>query len=70
MNKIFILFIILSNVTYSQSIEKYLSAPFPSHLEASDDDKAIAWVFNDKGSEMFTLASVPALMALILRRNT
>jgi dipeptidyl aminopeptidase/acylaminoacyl peptidase len=35
---------------YSQTIESYLSPPFPFELTASKDGKTLAWVFNNKGS--------------------
>src|SRR5262245_50940898 len=35
---------------YSQTIEAYLSPPFPSELTTSKDGRTVAWVFNNKGS--------------------
>src|SRR5438105_10437611 len=35
---------------HSQTIESFLSHPFPSGLTATNSGKAFAWVFNDKGS--------------------
>ncbi len=50
MKKLLLLFLFAAKVCSSQTIENYLSAPFPSNLIASADGKTIAWVFNDKGS--------------------
>lgn len=63
MKKIFFLLVIVSNVVFSQSIEKYLAAPFPSNLVASADGKVIAWVFNDKGSRNIYIAESPEFTA-------
>jgi len=35
---------------YSQTIESYLSPPFPSELTVSKNGKSLCWVFNNKGS--------------------
>ena len=35
---------------HSQTIESFLSPPFPSGLTATNSGKTFAWVFNDKGS--------------------
>jgi dipeptidyl aminopeptidase/acylaminoacyl peptidase len=43
----------------SQSIDDYLSAPFPTSLVASPDGKAIAWVFNKKGERNIYYAQAP-----------
>lgn len=51
------------NVCISQSIETYLSSPFPTNLVNSKDGKSIAWVFNDKGSRNIYLASGPDFKA-------
>lgn len=63
MKKIFFLLLIFSNAAFSQSIENYLSAPFPSNLVASNDGKVIAWVFNDRGSRNIYIAESPAFTA-------
>ncbi|MEO6290190.1 MAG: hypothetical protein ABIO76_09730, partial [Ginsengibacter sp.] len=47
-------------VCSAQTIENYLSAPFPTNLVASSDGKTIAWIFNDKGSRNIYVADGPA----------
>jgi hypothetical protein len=63
MRKIFFLFIISVNISYGQTIENYLSAPFPTGLTASINGKTIAWVFNDKGSRNIYVAEAPEFAA-------
>ncbi len=50
MRTLLLLFLFAAKVCSAQTIENYLSAPFPTNLVASADGKTIAWVFNDKGS--------------------
>ena len=63
MRKIFFLFIISVNISYGQTIENYLSAPFPTGLTASINGKTIAWVFNDRGSRNIYVAEAPEFAA-------
>src|SRR4026207_787136 len=63
MKKILVLFTLFANNGYGQTIENYLSAPFPTELTSSIDGKAIAWVFNDKGSRNVYVAEAPAFNA-------
>jgi dipeptidyl aminopeptidase/acylaminoacyl peptidase len=63
MRKIFFLFIISVKISYGQTIENYLSAPFPTELTASINGKAIAWVFNDRGSRNIYVAEAPEFAA-------
>jgi len=50
MLKLLLPLLLISNTIAAQvTIEKLLSAPFPSDLEASPDGKYITWVFNNKG---------------------
>ena len=41
----------------SQTIDSYLSPPFPSELTTSKDGKTLAWVFNNKGSRNIYVSS-------------
>jgi dipeptidyl aminopeptidase/acylaminoacyl peptidase len=63
MKKIFFLFFLTANNISAQTIENYLSAPFPTELTASIDGKTIAWVFNDKGSRNIYVAETPSFNA-------
>ena len=63
MKKISLFFIIISQVASAQTIDNYLSPPFPTDLTASANGKTIAWVFNDKGSRNIFLAESPAFAA-------
>src|SRR5678809_1077839 len=63
MKKMLVLFILFVIKGYGQTIESYLSAPFPTELTSSIDGKAIAWVFNDKGSRNIYVADAPAFNA-------
>ena len=50
MKKLLLPFLLFSISASAQfNIEKLLSAPFPSELHASNDEKYITWVFNNKG---------------------
>lgn len=50
MKKLLVPFLLISISASAQfNIEKLLSAPFPSDLNASNDGKFITWVFNNKG---------------------
>ena len=59
MKNIFLFFFFIANICAAQTIEDFLSAPFPASLTASADGKSIAWVFNDKGSRNIYVASAP-----------
>lgn len=63
MKKIFLLFLFAVNICAAQSIEDFLSVPYPTSLVASADGKAIAWVFNDRGSRNIYVASSPSFIA-------
>ena len=63
MKKMLVLFTLFVIKGYGQTIESYLSAPFPTELTSSIDGKAIAWVFNDKGSRNVYVAEAPAFNA-------
>jgi len=63
MRKYFCLLLIAANFCSAQTIENYLSAPFPTDLTASADGKTIAWVFNDKGSRNIFVAETPSFAA-------
>lgn len=54
----------------AQSIEDYLSAPFPTSLVASPDGKAIAWVFNKKGERNIYYAQAPDYKQVALSSYT
>ena len=58
MKKILLL-ILLTNHLSAQTIESYLSPPFPTELTATRDGKTIAWLFNDKGSRNIFVAESP-----------
>jgi dipeptidyl aminopeptidase/acylaminoacyl peptidase len=58
MKKILLL-ILLTNHLSAQTIESYLSPPFPTELTATRDGKTIAWLFNDKGSRNIFIAESP-----------
>ncbi|MES2882175.1 MAG: S9 family peptidase, partial [Bacteroidota bacterium] len=60
MKKNFFLFFFISQIASAQTIESYLSAPFPTDLVASANGKTIAWVFNDKGSRNIFVAESPS----------
>jgi dipeptidyl aminopeptidase/acylaminoacyl peptidase len=63
MKKIALFFFLAINICNAQSIEDFLSAPYPTSLTASADGKIIAWVFNDKGSRNIYIASSPFFIA-------
>ena len=63
MKKFFLLSVFITHIAAAQSIESYLSSPFPTDLNASPDGKTIAWVFNDKGSRNIYVAEAPAFTA-------
>src|SRR5215831_6488237 len=63
MKKCFFLLLIVTHFCSAQTIENYLSAPFPTDLTGSPDGKTIAWVFNDKGSRNVFVAEAPAFVA-------
>jgi len=63
MKKYFFLPLIVTHFCSAQTIETYLAPPFPTDLTASADGKAIAWVFNDKGSRNIFVAEAPAFVA-------
>ena len=63
MRKIIFFFILAVNNVSAQTIESYLSAPFPTGLTSSIDGKTIAWIFNDKGSRNIYVAETPAFNA-------
>lgn len=63
MRKLFLLIILSYQFASAQTIENYLSAPFPTELTASADGKTVAWVFNDKGSRNIYVADAPAFNA-------
>ncbi|HET9825688.1 MAG TPA: prolyl oligopeptidase family serine peptidase, partial [Chitinophagaceae bacterium] len=42
---------------HSQTIESYLSPPFPSEMITSKDGRTLAWIFNDKGSRNIYVSS-------------
>ena len=63
MKKIFFIFLVATNNVAGQSIENYLSAPFPTQLTASINGKTIAWIFNDKGSRNIYVAESPGFIA-------
>jgi dipeptidyl aminopeptidase/acylaminoacyl peptidase len=63
MKKILCLLALAANICSAQTIENYLSAPFPTNLIGSTNGKAIAWVFNNKGSRNVYVAEAPALNA-------
>lgn len=63
MRKIFFFLIIASRLATAQTIDPYLSAPFPTGLTASENGKSIAWVFNNKGSRNIFMAESPAFAA-------
>lgn len=47
----------------AQQLGDYLSAAFPTHMTASADGKALAWVLNDKGERNVFYAKAPAYEA-------
>ena len=63
MKKILLLLLVTVKFSYGQTIENYLSAPFPTDLTSSVNGKTIAWVFNDKGSRNIYVAEAPAFNA-------
>ena len=63
MRLLFFILILSGQVCISQSIESYLSPPFPTNLVSSNDGKSIAWVFNDKGSRNVYMATIPDFKA-------
>jgi dipeptidyl aminopeptidase/acylaminoacyl peptidase len=63
MRKLLLLFLLAANICSAQTIENYLSAPFPTELTASVNGKIIAWVFNDKGSRNIYVAEAPSFNA-------
>lgn len=63
MKKIFFLFLVITKTCYAQTIENYLSVPFPTELNSSANGKSLAWVFNDKGSRNIYVAEAPAFNA-------
>jgi dipeptidyl aminopeptidase/acylaminoacyl peptidase len=63
MKHIFILFLFAVNLCSAQTIEDFLSAPYPTSLTSSANGKTIAWVFNDKGSRNVYAASAPSFAA-------
>ena len=63
MKWICILFLFAINICNAQSIEDFLSVPYPTSLTASADGKTIAWVFNDKGSRNIYVAPSPSFVA-------
>ena len=56
-----LLFCSLEGMT--QQLGDYLSAAFPTHMTASADGKALAWVLNDKGERNVFYAKAPAYEA-------
>ena len=63
MKKISFLLLITVKISSAQTIENYLSPPFPTDLTGSANGKTIAWVFNDKGSRNIYTAGSPAFNA-------
>lgn len=63
MRRIIILCLLTVHICSAQTIEDFLSAPFPTSLTSSADGKAIAWVFNDKGSRNIYVAASPSFIA-------
>jgi Tol biopolymer transport system component len=63
MKSIVLAFFLAVNICKAQTIEDFLSAPFPTSLIASADGKMIAWVFNDKGSRNIFVAGSPSFAA-------
>ena len=63
MKKIFFIFLVAINNVAGQSIENYLSAPFPTQLTASINGKTIAWIFNEKGSRNIYVAESQGFIA-------
>ena len=63
MRLLFCILLLSGQVCISQSIESYLSPPFPTNLVSSMDGKSIAWVFNDKGSRNVYMATMPDFKA-------
>ncbi|MGC4023674.1 MAG: DPP IV N-terminal domain-containing protein, partial [Cyclobacteriaceae bacterium] len=49
MKRLWLLFFLLSNVTFAQTLEQFLNSPFESNLTVSADGKTMAWVVNDRG---------------------
>jgi dipeptidyl aminopeptidase/acylaminoacyl peptidase len=47
---LFLFFSFFFSLLHAQTIESYLSSPFPSEMTASKDGKTLAWVFDNKGS--------------------
>ena len=63
MKKILFLLLVAVKISSAQTIENYLSAPFPTDLTSSSNGKTIAWVFNDKGSRNIYVAESPLFAA-------
>ena len=59
MRKILFSFYIAANICSAQTIENYLSPPFPTESYRFKEWKTIAWVFNDKGSRNIYVAEAP-----------
>jgi len=61
MRKLILFFVVvfLLTRTNAQTINDYLSVPFPTELKSSADGKKIAWVFNDQGSRNIFVAETP-----------
>ncbi|EOZ93474.1 peptidase S9, prolyl oligopeptidase active site domain protein [Indibacter alkaliphilus LW1] len=61
MKKLIILssFLFFLSSLYAQSIEDYLSVPFPTSLTANPSGTAVAWVFNEKGERNVFYAESP-----------
>lgn len=52
-------FTLFFGIIYAQSIEDFLSVPFPTALTANPDGTAVAWVFNDQGKRNVFYAKSP-----------
>ncbi len=70
MKKFFFPLLIVTQFCSAQTIENYLTPPFPTDLTASPDGKTIAWVFNDKGSRNVFIAEAPAFVAKAITNYT
>jgi len=62
MKRVLLIFLFAVNICNAQTIEEFLSAPYPTSLTASADGKTIAWVFNDKGSRNIYVVTSPSFV--------
>jgi dipeptidyl aminopeptidase/acylaminoacyl peptidase len=54
---LFLFFSFSFYLLHAQTIESYLSSPFPSELTVNKDGKTLAWVFDNKGSRNIYLSA-------------